>query len=97
MADNSPTDDPTVTVVAASATAVTLFAAAGRVSQRLVYNDSTQVLYLKYGSGAAANSYTTQVPAQTLWEAPSGGGAYNGLVTGAWASATGSGYCTEVS
>ena len=96
MAVTSSTDDATVTAVASSASAVTLFAATGPVSQRIVYNDSTAVLYLKYGSGAATNSYTTQVASQALYELP-GQSPFPGLVTGIWASANGSAYCTEVS
>jgi hypothetical protein len=95
MAPTSSTDDATVTAVAASATAVTLFAAAGQVSRREVFNDSAVTLYLKYGSAAATNSFTTKVGPQTLYEFP--GPIYTGLVTGLWDSATGSAYCTEVS
>jgi len=95
MAVTSSTDDATVTAVASSASAVTLLAATGPVSYRGVYNDSTAILYLKYGSAAAANSYTTQVGPQTLYEFPPN--VYSGLVTGIWAAANGSAYCTEVS
>jgi hypothetical protein len=94
MAITSSTDDATVTAVAASTSAVTLFAAAGTVSSRPVFNDSTAVLYLKFGAAAATNSYTVQVPAGGYFEVP---GAYNGQVTGVWAAANGSAYCTEVS
>jgi hypothetical protein len=95
MATTSTTDDPTVTVVAASASAVTLFAAGGPAGTRTVTNASTAVLYLKYGAAAALNSYTVAIPASGYYELPQP--LYAGLVTGIWDAANGSAYCTEVS
>lgn len=87
--------------VAASATAVTLFSAVGSgstsgsdVVNRIVHNDSTAVLYIGYGAAVTTTDFTYKVPADTPWEAPSP--AFDGLVTGIWASATGSARCTEV-
>ena len=97
----------TVTPVASSATSVTLQAANASRRQLIVENASTQVLYLKFGTAAASNSYTVSVPAGGIYELPpigpvyaSGeiwGGCYSGIVTGAWASANGYAYVTEVS
>ena len=94
MPGPSRTDDPAVTSVAASTTAVELFAAAGGVGLRSVFNESGATLYLKYGSGAAANSYTTPVGPNTLYEFPDP--VYSGQVTGIWTSASGFARCTEV-
>lgn len=94
MAANSSTDDAVVTAVAASTSTVTLFAAAGQVSSRPVFNDSTATLFLKFGSGAATNSFTTKISSQGYFEVP---GYYSGQITGIWDAANGSAYCTEVS
>jgi hypothetical protein len=96
MATTSTTDDPTVTVVAASTSAVTLFAATGPAGTRQVTNASTATLYLKYGAAAALNSYTVPIGANGgYFELPQP--LYTGLVTGIWDAANGSAYCTEVS
>jgi hypothetical protein len=75
---------------------VTLLAAQpNNVSARMVFNDSSAVLYLKFGTGASTTSYTTQVAAGGYYEVP-GPGPYGGAITGVWASATGAALCTEV-
>lgn len=95
MAVTSSTDDATVTAVAASVTAVTLFVGTGQVAYRSVYNDSTSTLYLKYGSSSSTALYTAQVQPQGFYDIP--GSIYTGLVTGIWLAANGSAMCTEVS
>lgn len=88
-----------VTSVAASISAVTLFAAQDAIRQgnalnRMIYNDSTATLYVKYGASASAADCTVQVPAGGYYELPAP--VYDGLVTGVWASANGAARCTEV-
>lgn len=79
--------------VASSASSVTLLAQRqGRVGF-CVYNDSTQVLYVKYGTTASATSYTVQVIAGGFYECPF---EYSGRVDGIWASANGNARLTEV-
>lgn len=86
----------TVTSVAASTSAVTLLAhQPNGVSARLVYNDSSAALYLKFGSAASTSDFTVKIPADSLFEVP-GTGPYGGVVTGVWASATGNARVTEV-
>lgn len=91
--------NPAVTSVAASVTAVTLFAAdpAGlrNAMNRMIHNDSTATLYIKYGASASTSDYSVKIPADGYFEFPAP--AYDGLVTGAWAAATGNAHCTEVS
>lgn len=77
----------TLANVASSATNVTLFAAASSTNSRTVYNDSTAVLYLKYGATASTTSYTVQVAAGGYYEFPQP--TYAGQVDGIWASANG--------
>jgi hypothetical protein len=77
----------TLANVASSATNVTLFAAAGTSSGRAVFNDSTAVLYLKFGVTASTTSYTVQLAAGAYYEFPQP--IYGGQVDGIWASANG--------
>lgn len=83
----------TVTPVAAATSSTQLFAARA-ASQRLIYNDSTAVLYLKFGTAASVTSYTTQIQPGQLFEFP--GGVYDDVAHGVWAAANGNAYCTEV-
>ena len=87
---------PTLANVSSSASSVTLFEANTAAVARFLYNDSSAVLYLKYGTTAASTtSYTVQVAAGGFYEFP-GSPCYNGKVTGIWASANGAARTTEV-
>ncbi len=77
----------TLANVASSAANGTLFAAAGGTNARAVFNDSTAVLYLKFGATASATSYTVQLAAGAYYEFPQP--VYAGQVDGIWASANG--------
>lgn len=63
-------------------------------SSRQVVNDSTAILYLKFGTTASTTSYTVQIPAGGYFEFPLP--TYPGVVHGIWSSATGSARTTEV-
>lgn len=81
-----------LTNVASSATNVTLLASNKNRIEFVIYNDSTAVLYVKYGVTASTSSYTVQVPANgTLVEVN-----YTGEVDGIWASANGNARITEL-
>jgi len=81
--------------VASSVSAVTLIAAGAGPHGRIVYNSSTAVLYLAFGSGASSTNYTVQVPTQGTYDFGARGSAmYDGIVTGAWASANGNALVT---
>jgi len=88
----------TVSSVSGSASSVALFAANGAARQRMVFNDSTAVLYLKYGTTASTASYTAQIPAGGYFELPGNSVAalYQDVVHGIWSAATGAALCTEV-
>lgn len=79
--------------VAASVSSVALFAAAGTVHGRTVWNDSTAVLYLKFGGAASATSCTVKIPADGYYEFPAP--VYGGPVEGVWAAATGTARTTQ--
>lgn len=84
----------TLTNVASSATNVTLLSSNTAAKSRVVFNESTQILYLKYGVTASATSYTVQVGANAYFEFPQP--TYYGQVDGIWASANGNARITEV-
>lgn len=77
----------TLANVASSASSVTIFAAVGNVKARTVYNDSSAILYLKFGATASTTSYTVQLAAAAFYEFSQP--CYAGLVDGIWASANG--------
>lgn len=79
--------------VASSATNVTLFAASGDTNARAIYNDSTAVLYVKFGATASTTSYTVQLAAGAYYEFPQP--VYAGQVDGIWASANGAARTTS--
>jgi hypothetical protein len=91
----SRTGDQTATTanVASSATNVTVLAANGGANGRAVYNDSTAVLYLKFGTTASTTSYTVQLAAGAYYEFPQP--LYAGQVDGIWAAANGFARTTE--
>lgn len=83
----------TLANVASSASSVTVFAASATARGRTVYNDSSQILYLKFGATASTTSFTAQLAAGAYYEFPQP--CYGGLVDGIWASANGSARVTS--
>lgn len=94
------TPEADVRSVASSASNVTLFDAYPADHGRCIFNDSTAVLYVKFGAGASTTSYTLQIAAGGYYEFPLGSngiysgeqglsGIYSGQVDGVWASANG--------
>ena len=85
--------------VSSSASNVTLVAARKGRLGCLIYNDSTQVLYLKYGATATTDSFTVVLPAgstptpDALHRVEAG---YTGIIDGIWASANGKARITEL-
>lgn len=92
MTTSRPTT-ATLANVSSSATNVTLFAAACATNARAIYNDSTAVLYVKFGATASATSYTVQLAAGAYYEFPQP--LYAGQVDGVWASANGNARVTS--
>jgi hypothetical protein len=83
----------TLANVSSSASSTTLFAAKGSVKGRTIYNDSTAVLYVKFGATASTTSYTVQLASGDYYEFPQP--VYGGVVDGIWASANGAARTTE--
>lgn len=81
--------------VASATTLTSLLAENTNRAQWCVFNDSTAVLYLKYGATVSSTDYTVKIAAGGFYEAPFP--CYTGAVAGVWASANGYAYVTEVS
>jgi hypothetical protein len=84
---------PVLANVAGSASSVTLLSANASALGRTIVNDSTAVLYVKFGTTASTTSYTVQLVANAYYEVPFG---YTGRIDGIWASATGAARVTEI-
>lgn len=85
---------PTLTNVASSATNVTLLSSNANRRMATIFNDSTQVLYVKFGATASTTSYTVQVSPSGFFEFPYP--TYTGQIDGIWASANGNARITEI-
>lgn len=60
-----------------------------------IHNDSSAILYVKFGSAASSTSYTVKLIADAYYELPTTS-VYTGIITGIWTSATGSARVTEL-
>lgn len=90
--EKSPT--ATLSNVSGSASSVTLLASNANRRGATIQNDSSAVLYVKFGATASTTSYTVKMVADSYYEIPFG---YTGIIDGIWASATGSARITEMS
>lgn len=84
----------TVTSVSGTITSTTLLASNANRRQMIFFNDSSAVLYLKFGATASSTSFTVRLDKNQLYEAPNP--VYSGIVDGVWASASGAVRITEV-
>ena len=84
----------TLSNVSSSASNGTLFATNADRIGVLVFNDSTAVLYLKYGATASSSSYSIKMEAGSYWEMPQP--IFTGQIDGIWASANGAARVTEL-
>lgn len=80
--------------VASSDSNVTLKAANASRRGLIIFNDSSAVLYIKFGATASSSSFTVKVAAGGYWEMPLP--IYQGIVDGIWASANGNARVTEL-
>lgn len=88
-------DTATLANVASSITSVTLLAANANRLGAVIVNDSTSVLYVKYGSAAAATDFTYLVAAGATLELLRGV-IYTGIITGIWVTANGFARVTQL-
>jgi len=84
----------TLSNVASSATNVTLLASNANRKGAAIYNDSTSILYVKFGATASATSFVVAMAASSYYEFPQP--VFTGVVDGIWASAQGSARLTEI-
>ena len=92
VALHSPTT-ATLSNVSGSATSVTLLSANAARRGAAIYNDSSAVLYVKFGTTASSSSFTVKMQPDEYYEVP---GVYAGRIDGIWASATGAARVTEL-
>jgi hypothetical protein len=83
-----------LTSVASSATTVQLLAANTARRGVIIYNESTAVLFVKFGTTASNTSYTLQLAANTSWTMADP--IYTGRIDGIWAAANGNARITEL-
>lgn len=88
------TPTATLTNVSSSATSVSILAANTARVGAAIYNDSTQVLYLKFGATASTSSFTVKMASGAYYEFPLP--VYTGAVDGLWSSANGYARITEL-
>jgi hypothetical protein len=88
-----PHTTTTLTNVASSATTVNLAASNANRRGLTIYNDSTQILYVKLGITASTTSFTIKLGPDMYYEVPFN---YTGIIDGIWASANGFARLTEV-
>ncbi len=85
----------TTAPVADSASSVTLLAASTSRLGACFFNDSTEILYLKFGATASTSSFAVKINPQDYYELP-GPHIYNGIIDGIWAN-NASGNCLVTS
>lgn len=83
----------TLANVSGATSSTTLIAANVERIGATIYNDSTAVLYVKFGSTASSTSFTVKMQTDDYFEVPNG---YTGIITGIWASATGAARVMEL-
>lgn len=83
----------TRTDVASSATSVTVLALNASRKGATIFNDSTSIVYLKFGTTASATDFTAKLFPGDYYEIPF---SFSGRIDGIWASANGSARVTEL-
>ena len=94
VSSSSSVGTSVVTKVASSATNVTLKVSNSLRLQLFIFNDSTNILYVKFGQTASLSDYTLKILAGGFYELPYP--VYTGRVDGIWDSVNGNAYITEM-
>lgn len=92
--NQQPSTSSSVSSVSSSASSVTLLVANPNRKMATFFNDSTQVLYLKFGVTSSTSSYTVQIGSGAYFEMPTP--VYVGEIDGIWSSANGNCRVTEL-
>lgn len=92
--DFSGVSTSSVTSVTSSATNTTILSANTGRRGAMIYNDSNQRLYIKFGTTASTTSFTVQIAAGGYYEFPYP--IWRGQVDGLWSSANGAARVTEL-
>lgn len=79
--------------VASSATSVTVLASNASRKGAIIFNDSTKILYMKFGTTASATDFTVKMMPGDYYEIPFG---FTGRLDGLWASVNGNARVTEL-
>ena len=92
---NQSASSASLTNVNDTASSTSLLASNSARKGAIVYNDSTTILYLKYGTTASTTSFTVKIPPDSYWEMPNP--IYTGAIDGIWsADASGAARITEL-
>ncbi len=84
----------TLSNVSGSASSVTLLSANSSRMGAMIYNDSTAILYVKFGTTASTTSFTVKLYPDAYFNLPDP--MYTGRIDGIWASAAGAARVTEL-
>lgn len=89
-----PATSATVSNVTAAIADTQLVAANANRRGFILFNDSTSVLYMKFGTGASTTSFTVPIAAADYYEMPEP--VYAGQINGIWLAANGAARITEL-
>ena len=84
---DSAASSTVITNIASTIGTVVLAVAQSKRTNLAIYNASTQVLYMKLGSGAKSTDFTLMMVGSGYYELPRP--VYNGQITGVWPTANG--------
>lgn len=89
----SPSSTGSIGIVNAATSSTTLLASNTARKGATITNNSTAILYVKYGSAASTTSYAVKLLTDAYLEIPY---LYQGIITGIWSSATGAANVVEL-
>jgi hypothetical protein len=84
-----------ITRVASTTLSTTILASNANRLNATIYNESTSVLYLRFGATATNTQYTVQLAAGAYYELPVAR-VYTGVLDGIWVAANGAAMVTEL-
>ncbi len=83
----------TLTAVGSSTSSVTLLSSNTSRKGAAIYNDSTSIVYVKFGTTASSTSFTVILTSNSYYEVPFN---YTGRIDGIWVSVNGNARMTEL-